>query len=175
MADTRSITITLKLDKSNEEPNTSNQTQTSGGKTEENDKGSSAKAVATYTAIQVGQLAVSEVIAWGEYYWNRELMLNDDYIGQRNKQIAMTQVNRAINVVSNIGSGIASGAAIGGWVGAIIGGVISTVSSVAGIVRSNVQGQDQQSISLKMMDTQLGFTRARAGWSTEAASIGEDL
>jgi hypothetical protein len=175
MADTRSITITLKLDKGNEEPNTSNQTQTSGGKTEENDKGSSAKALASYTAIQVGQLAVSEVIAWGEYYWNRELMLNDDYIGQRNKTIALTHINRTINNISTVGSGIASGAAVGGWVGAIIGGAISITQVAAGIIRSNVQGQEQQDIHLKQMNGQLNFTRSRAGWSTQAASIGEDL
>ena len=175
MADTRSITITLKLDKSGDnEADTTNQTG-STSETKSNDKGSQAKAIAAYAATQLGSMAVSELSNWAEYYWNRELTLSDDYIAQRSKQIALTQINRTVNMMTTIGSSTAQGAMTGGWVGAIVGLLLGTTQVVSGVVRSNVQGQDQQNIRLKQMDAQLQFTRSRAGWSTHAASIGEDL
>ena len=173
--DTRSITITLKLDKTgNEETDTTKQTSQSSG-SEENDKNSTGRAIAAYAGMQVLSGVVSEGLAWAEYEWNKTLTLNDDYIAQRNKSIAMTHVSRTVNNLSTIGSGIATGAAVGGWIGAIVGGAIGLIQVTAGIIRSNVQGQEQQDIKIKQMDGQLEFTRTRAGWSTQAASIGEDL
>lgn len=177
MADNRSVTITLKTVQSGgqeEQINTAKQTSIST-ESQENDSNSSAKALATFAAVQVLSNAVNEAVAWGEYYWNRELTLNDDYIGQRNKRIAATQINRVISAASNITSATASGAAIGGPIGAAIGFLIGAGTQIAGIIRSNVQGQDQQNIVLRQMDAQLQFTRSRVGWSTQAASIGEDL
>lgn len=175
MADNRSIVITLKLDNSGANENDVSSEVNGTKVANNNDNSSAAKAIAAFAVAQVAQATVSELVNWGEYYWNRELMLNDDYIGQRNKQIALTQVNRGISAISGIASATASGAAVGGWVGAIIGFTLGTVTQVAGVVRSNIQGQDQQNIMLKQMDAQLQFTRSRAGWSTKAASIGEDL
>lgn len=173
MADNRSIVITLKLDNSDDnDANVSNQVDTSNKK---NDKDKANKAVALYAAQQISSLVTSEVLNWAEYYWNRELTLNDDYIGQRNKTIITTQINRGINFVSSLFSGMASGMAIGGAVGAVIGLLISGTSQAASIVRSNQQGQDQQNIMIRQMNAGLDFTRSRAGWSLQAASIGEDL
>ena len=177
MADSRSVTITLKTDRSSsqdEQTNTAKQTSTST-ESQQNDSNSSAKAIATFAAIQAISTTINEAVAWGEYYWNKELVLNDDYIGQRNKQIASTYVNRAISFAGNVGSAAATGATIGGPVGAIIGAVIGTATQIASIVRSNIQGNEQQNIALRQMDAQLQFTRSRVGWSTNAASIGEDL
>ena len=175
MADNRSIVITLKLDNSSEnQSDTSNQTNTTRV-SNETDKNGAAKAVAAWAVTQAVQVVASEAVAWGEYYLNRELNLRDDYIGQRNKRIAATQINRGISAVSSVASGAIGGFAVGGPVGAVIGGAISLVAQIAGIERSNRQGQEQQSIMLRQMDTQLGFTRSRAGWSLQAASIGEDL
>ena len=172
-ADNRSIVITLKLDSGK---NASQETPTNTETTkQETDKGSTAKAVAAFAVTQSVQIAANEVVAWAEYYWNRELTLNDDYIGQRNKNIALMQISRVTNAVSTIGSTAASGAAVGGVPGAIIGAIIGTVTVASGIVRSNIQGSDQQNIMLRQMDAQLQFTRSRAGWSLQAASIGEDL
>lgn len=171
--DNRSIVITLKLD-SNENEVDNKPTDTSGAQTK-NDKDSSAKAVAKFAAIQSAQVATGEIVSWAEYYWNRELILNDDYVGQRNKNIALTQINRAVSAVGTIGSMTASGAAVGGAAGAIVGAVVGTLTVASGIIRSNIQGADQQNIALKQMDAQLQFTRSRAGWSLQAASIGEDL
>lgn len=172
-ADNRSIEITLKLD---EGQGTEQQNPTNTEATKQSsDKDSTAKAVAAFAITQSVQLVANESVAWAEYYWNRELTLNDDYIGQRNKNIAMTQINRATGAISTIGSMTATGAAVGGWIGAIIGAVLGTVTAATGIVRSNIQGQDQQDIYLRQTNAQLDFTRSRAGWSLQAASIGEDL
>ena len=172
MADSRAITITLKL-VAEEEADTNNQTNTQQVSTE-NDKDKKAKAAYAALAMQAGQSALGEVTAWAEYYWNRDLTLNDDYIGQRNKQIAMTMIDRGINAVSTIGSFTAMGAAAGP-VGALVGAIVGTAIAASSIVRSNIQGQDQQNIQIRQMEAQLQFTRSRAGWSLQAASIGEDL
>lgn len=171
-ADNRSVVITLKLDSGSDVQE--NPTNVESSKTN-TDKDSTAKAVAKFAVIQSIQLVVNEAVAWGEYYWNRELTLNDDYIGQRNKNIAISQINRAANALTTVGSMTAIGAAVGGPVGAIVGAIVGAVTAGAGIARSNNQGQDQQDIALRQMDAQLQFTRSRAGWSLQAASIGEDL
>ena len=131
--------------------------------------------VALFAVAKSVEIGAREIVSWAEYNWNKELTLNDDYIGQRNKNIAITQINRAVGAFSTIASSTASGAAIGGLTGALIGAVVGTFSTVSGIIRSNVQGQDQQNIAIRQMDAQLDFTRSRAGWSLKAASIGEDL
>lgn len=173
-ADNRSIVITLKLqNEETSDTDISNQTNTSGAESK-SDKNKTAKAAYAAMAIQAGQTALNEVTAWAEYYWNRELTLNDDYVGQRNKQIALTQINRGISAISTIGSFTALGAQAGP-IGAAIGAVVGTVVASASIIRSNVQGKDQQDIAIRQMEAQLDFTRSRAGWSLQAASIGEDL
>ena len=172
--DSRSIVITLKLDNTTNETDTSNQTD--GAKVSgESDNDRTSKAVAAFAAAQIMQVVTGEVINWAEYYWNRELTLTDDYIGQRQKQIATTQIARGASAVGTIAGSALAGFDLGGWVGAIIGAVIGASAEVAQTVRSDLQGTDQQNIQLRQMDAQLGFTRSRAGWSTKAASIGEDL
>ena len=171
-ADNRSVVITLKLEKNQSEQTNPTDTQATQNATS---KDSTAKEVAKFAVVQVVQEVANEIVAWADYEWNRELMLNDDYVGQRNKNIAMTQINRAVSYGSTILSNTAAGAAVGGAPGAVIGFVIGTAKVTANVVRNNLQGQDQQNISLRQMEAQLQFTRSRAGWSLKAASIGEDL
>lgn len=172
MADNRSIVITLKLDDNDDE---TVEKETKLEKTSsENDKSKTAKATFTALAFQASELVTSEIVNWAEYYWNRELTLEDDYVGQRNKTIALTQINRAVSAVTTIGTFTAMGAKAGP-IGAAVGALLGVATVGAGIVRSNIQGQDQQNIMLRQMDAQLGYTRSRAGWSLQAASIGEDL
>ena len=171
-ADSRSIVITLKLDSTGE--GESKPTDTSSVKTA-TDKDSTAKAVAAFAITQCVELVVSEAVSWGEYYWDRWLTLNDDYIGQRDKNVITTQINRGISAVSTVASMTAAGASVGGPIGAAIGAIIGVVTDISGFVRSNVQNQDQQNILIRQMEAQLDFTRSRAGWSLNAASIGEDL
>ena len=176
MADNRSIVITLILDKNSTSNDTAVSNQTDSSKVSTStDNDSKAKAAGWALTSQAIATSASEVISWAEYYWDRELMLNDDYVGQRNKRIALTQINRGIGFVSSAISSAASGAALGGPIGAAIGAAIGIATSVAGIVRSNVQGQQLQGDSIRQMNEQLSFTRSRVGWSTHAGSIGEDL
>lgn len=170
--DNRSIVITLKLDSGDSEAE-QNPTNTEGKKqSSDKDKG---KAIAAFAVIQGVELVASEIVSWAEYYWNKDLTLNDDYVGQRNKRIATTYINRAVSDVTTIGSSIAAGAAVGQGIGAIVGAVIGVSKVISSTVRSNIQGQEQQDIAIRQMDAQLQFTRSRAGWSLNAASIGEDL
>ena len=174
MADNRSVVITLKLDKGDDDNSVSEQVKTDTGK---NDKDKTNKSLKTYAAAQIASLVTSEMVNWGEYFWDRELTLNDDYIGQRDKAIITMQINRGISAGSSIVSSVASGLALSGGnpVGAAIGFVVGLTTQAASIIRSNVQGRDKQNIMLRQMNAQLEFTRSRAGWSTHAASIGEDL
>lgn len=172
MADSRSVIITLKLAKE-KEADVENQTNT---RNISSDGDNDAKAKAAYANMALNSLTivVGEVAQWTEYYWNKKLVLSDDYIAQRNKQIITTQINRAVGAMSNVAHFAMVGAAAGP-VGAIIGAAIGTAVSVSQIARSNIQGQEQQDIRIRQMDTQLNYTRSRAGWSLRAASIGEDL
>lgn len=178
MADNRSVVITLKLDKGGTELDVKNQTGGVGGSSSsgatQNAKDKASKAAYKALVVQAVSVVASEVVAWADYAWNRQLTLTDDYIGQRQKNIAMQQINTGISAVSSTLSGAAIGSAAGP-IGAVIGAVIGFTSVALQSVRSNIQGQDQQSIMLRQMESQLDYTRARAGYSTKAASIGEDL
>lgn len=169
--DNRSIVITLKLDNGSDDTNVENQTQD----TKKDDKDATKSALAKWATTQLVTIASNEIVAWAEYDWNKSLMLSDDYIGQRNKTIAMTQINRGIGAISGVVSSAALGNAIAPGFGAAIGAVIGLVTQTTSIIRSNLQGADQQNIAMRQIDAGLDFTRSRAGYSLNAASIGEDL
>ena len=173
-SDNRSIVITLKLDQGTNGEKTEEAVDTSGA-VEKNDKDSTAKALATYAVTETIGVVGSEVVNWAMYQWDRQLNLADDYIGQRNKSFALEQIGRATNVAASVRDFAIRGAIVGGPTGAVVGAALGVAVSGAGIIRSNIQGMDQQNIRLRQIDAQLGYTRQRAGWSLEAASIGEDL
>lgn len=174
MADTRSIVITLKLDNGSSSTNPTETTDTSTVESEM-DKNNALKSMAWALSVRAVEVAANEVIAWAEYEWDKQLSLTDDYIGQRWKRIATTQISRGISAISSVASMTAWGAAAGGSVGAAIGAGLGVTMSIASMARSNIQGKEQQDIHIRQMEAQLGFTRSRAGWSTQAGSIGEDL
>ena len=181
MADNRSIVITLKLDQGENNNDINNQT-TSSVSSQSNDNDASAKTVALMLAKQSISIVGNELIAWGEYYWNKELSVTDDYIAQRNKAIATTHINRVTSYANTVFStgmtGFQLGSAfgpIGSAIGAAIGASIGLITSGLQVARSNAQGRDQQNLQLLTLQAQLDFTRSRAGWSLKAASIGEDL
>ena len=173
-ADNRSVTIRIKLeDETKDELDLSNQTNTEavGGSS---DKSKKAKSAYTVLAVQALEHAANEIVSEAEYAWSKEMILTDDYIGQRNKQIILTQINRGISAFSTVATYTALGAQAGP-VGAMVGAFLGTAMAGLGILRSNWQGQVEQDLALRKADSQLEFTRSRAGWSTHAASIGEDL
>ena len=69
----------------------------------------------------------------------------------------------------------AAGASVGGGWGAVVGIALGIGSTLVNWGSSIVKGMDQQHIQLRQLDASLDFTRSRAGWSLQAASIGEDL
>lgn len=133
------------------------------------------KAYYAQMAMKIIGTTVSETVDWAMYFWDTQLELNDDYVGKREKRIAMQQVNRVVSAASNIGSSTLQGAMAGGAVGAIIGFVVSTGTEVYKTVKENIQGNRSQELQLAQLNAQLEFTRSRAGYSTQAASIGENL
>lgn len=176
MADERKIVIVLRTEGG-----------TSGGErtgekqdaikaiTPEEEKGSVGQAIAAMAAFKIAEATTSEVLNWGNYLWDRKLTLTDDYVGQRQKNIALQLMNKGMSIAGNIFSLTAYGAMIGGPLGGAFGAAIGTVISIASVARENAQAYEQQEIQLRQMNAQLGYTRQRAGWSTTAASIGEDL
>ena len=172
MADRKDIVVTLRLEST--EAGNKKEPQVDVGSPDDNKGDSTAKAVFKAVGVQALNVAVSEVVAWADYYWERELILNDDYIGQREKRIAMQCINKAKGFLTSTASGLAMGS-VAGPIGAAVGAAIGAATSIAGTLREDLQGKDQQEIMLKQMNAQLSFTRQRAGWSLEAASIGEDL
>ena len=175
MADTRSIVITLKLDNGSSSSTNPSETTDTSTVESEMDKNNALKSMAWALSVRAVEAAANEVIAWAEYEWDKQLSLTDDYVGQRWKRIATTQISRGISAISSIGSMTAWGASVAGPAGAAIGATLGTAISIASIARSNIQGKEQQDIHIRQMEAQLGFTRSRAGWSTQVGSIGEDL
>ena len=170
--DNRSIVITLKLEQSSQEENNPTDIKKVDEKV---DKGATQKAIASYAAMEITRIAVSEAINWGEYYWNRSLMLNDDYLGQRFKQRTMYGISSGLNFVGSAASGAIAGSMILPGIGTAVGAVLGALTSALGMVREGVQGNEQQQLTLSQMNEQLSYTRSRVGYSLEAASIGEDL
>ena len=177
--DNRSIVITLKSESEiggsspSQDLNVSNKTSSSEAQSKSNNN-SMAKAAYAQMAISAANAVVNEMIAWGDYDVDKYMNLHDDYIGQRNMNVAQHYINGAVSAGSTIVSMALVGSAAGPM-GAAVGAAIGTVIAAARIERSNIQGNDQQEIQIKQLDCQLQYTRRRAGWSLTAASIGEDL
>lgn len=173
-SDERKIVIVLKSE--TEGATTGEKNEVSKADNPELEKNSStSNAIAAFAAKQLVATTISEVSNWAMYEWNKNLNLNDDYIGQRNKQIAMQCIAKTAGAANTIFNSAAMGAMVGGPWGAAIGAAIGATQVVTSTIRENLQAEEQQRIQLAKMDAQLDFTRKRAGWSTTAASIGEDL
>lgn len=125
-------------------------------------------------ASSIGEKLATEATSWANYEITRDFNLNDDYIGQRNLNIAMQAVNWGISSASTIASSTFMGASFGP-VGAAIGAAIGIGTVAAKTIRSNIQAMEQQQIAINQREALLDFTRQRSGWSLKAASIGENL
>lgn len=172
MADERKIVIVLK----SEDIASSNSVGEENKEPENLPKqASDKKAIAAFAAKEMTSAVVSEVLNWANYEWDKSLNLNDDYIGQRQKTIALQLINKGASFASTIFSATAYGAMIGQGAGAVVGAVLGTVQATSSVIRENIQAREQEEIQLRQMEAQLSYTRQRAGWSTQAGSIGEDL
>lgn len=113
-------------------------------------------------AKKVGQTLLSEAL----YEVNKYFDLTDNVEGKRNLNIAIGMAHRGTTVLSST----LIGAQIGGVPGAVVGFVASSISEAINVY----QGYDQQNIQLRQLNTQLEYTRERAGYSLTSGSIGEN-
>ena len=113
-------------------------------------------------AKKVGQTLLSEAL----YEVNKYFDLTDNVEGKRNLNIAVGMVHRGATVLTST----LIGAQIGGVPGAVVGFVASSINEAINIY----QGYDPQNIQLRQLNTQLEYTRERAGYSLTSGSIGEN-
>lgn len=126
-------------------------------------------------SAQIANQIVNEGIDIAEFHINREFNLTDNYIAQRDYSIATQMVSQAANKVASIASWTATGAQIGGPWGAVAGFAIGSGFAIFDTVKGNIQADRIQRDMINIREASLDFTRSRAGWSTKAGSIGEDL
>lgn len=121
----------------------------------------------TYVSNFIINQSKSIIKEESKYWLDRKFNLEDDYVSQRNVNIASNIINRAIG---DIGS-VASATMIAGPVGFVISSVAVGVSLITDIVKN----YQQQSDNIRIMNNQLNFSRVRSGYSLTAGSIGENL
>lgn len=112
-------------------------------------------------AKKIGSVVLSEVL----YEINKYFDLTDNVEGKRDLHIAMGMINRVKNFAGQVVAGSYFGVP-----GAVIGFASASINEAISIY----QGYDQQNIQIRQMNTQLEYTRERAGYSLTSGSIGEN-
>lgn len=112
-------------------------------------------------AKQVVGLVANEVL----YEINKYYTLTDNVEGKRDLNIALGLIHRGGQIV---------GPTIAGSYFGPVGAVIGFGVGIGREVISLYQGYDQQNIQLRQLNTQLEYSRQRAGYSLTSGSIGED-
>ena len=175
-ADERKVVIWLKSEDSNGGQKDNASPEDNKVNPEENANKSPSAAIAIFAAERLASAITSEALNWAKFEIDKSLNLDDNYMAQRDLSIALQLIGKETSFMSTIVGFAVSGAMIGGGpIGAAVGAAIGTAVSIASTVRENTQSIIQEDIMLRQMESQLSYTRQRAGWSTKAASIGEDL
>lgn len=139
---------------------------------------SQAQQALTTVVVQMGEKALSQVVNMGvgtaDYYITRAYVLKDDYIGQRNYQIAKSILMGVASDVGGVAGWAISGFKIGQAPGAIIGTILGTaITALSRGLDYNKQMQ-QQELQVRLLNQTLEFNRQRAGYSLSSGSVGED-
>lgn len=121
----------------------------------------------TYIKNEALSYAKDIIKSQTEFYINRYFNLTDDYIGQRNTNIAKNIINKSITGLTTI----ATGFAMGGPIGASIAAVGFALTLGLDIANNYIEQGDK----LRQMNYQLDFSRVRAGFSLTSGSIGENF
>lgn len=165
MADERVVKVVIEQSFTSSESNTSERIQTPNNSSKIKSK------VESFTNTYVSNFIINQaksIIKEESKYWlDRKFNLEDDYVTQRNVNIASNIISRSI---SDIGS-IASATMIAGPVGF----VISSVAVGVGLITDTIKNYQQQNDNIRIMNNQLNFSRVRSGYSLTAGSIGENL
>lgn len=137
--------------------------------TEAQTKSQAMTTIAVQLAESVIQKTVQVAIGEIDYRIQRGFYLKDDYIGQRNYQIAKAQVASAAQFA-------VSSAAMLATMGAAALPMIA-VSAVMTVTKNALQYNhaiEEQDYQIRQLDANLQFNRTRAGYSLTSGSIGEN-
>lgn len=115
------------------------------------------------TAKKAATMALQEV----DYRIARSFYLKDDYIGQRNYQVAKAEILAVLGYAGVIGANIRHG----NYAGAITYAIAAPVSNLL----SYSHKIEEQNLTIKRMEATLDFSRQRAGYSLTSGSVGENL
>lgn len=141
----------------------------------EEDKNEVAKKIAISSmAMKAVNQAVNIASKQAQWQVNRNFALNDDYIGERNLQIAKGYVDIIAQDAGTIASWTMAGAKAGPW-GAVAGFAIGTGVAIGNRIMSVTRNLQDQQLRIDQMDAELSFNRQRAGFSLNSGSIGENL
>lgn len=108
----------------------------------------------------------AEISSVAHYEMNKWYSLRDDYIGQRNMNVALNVISKAKDIATTIYAGF--------QVGGAAGAAVAAVGSVYMLAWDVIQNYDQQNIKLRQMDAQLDYQRQRAGFSLTSGRVGEN-
>lgn len=109
-----------------------------------------------------------------DYEFSMYYSTHDDYIGQRNFEIARANINMAVKVGTSLYSGVSMAASIGGPIGAAISAAAAVVSTGVDLALQYSRAMEQQQLKIDQMNAQLSYTRQRSGYSLTSGSVGED-
>lgn len=118
--------------------------------------------------------AKTQIITAVDYEYTRYYSAHDDYIGQRNYEVAKTFISKAASVGNSMFSGAVMGASVGGPIGAVVGAAASATFSGVNMALQYSRAMESQQLRIDQMNAQLSYTRQRSGYSLTSGSIGED-
>ena len=172
--ETRAITITIKA-KGEGKPSSPKPSKPEEKNQEAKEETKSeAQNLSSWLVHKALNEAESQLKSAVDYEFSKYYSTHDDYIGQRNYEIAKANINIAVSVGTSIYSGAAMGASIGGPVGAAVGAVASAVASGVNLAIQYNRAMEQQQLKIDQMNAQLSYTRQRSGYSLTSGSIGEN-
>lgn len=173
--ETRAITITIRT-KGEGKPSKPSEPSKPEEKNQEakSETKSAAQNLSSWLVHKALNEAESQLKSAVDYEFSMYYSTHDDYIGQRNYEIAKANINLAVSVGTSLYSGAAMGASVGGPVGAAVGLAASAVSTGVNLALQYSRAMEQQQLKINQMNAQLSYTRQRSGYSLTSGSIGED-
>lgn len=133
----------------------------------QNEDRSNLSSMSTILLHEAYRYAKQDIMKVAQYELSKYFNLRDDYIGQRNMNVAKNVISKTVGM----GTAVAGGFMVGGPIGA----TIAAVGTMATLGIEIAQNYDQENIRLRQMNAQLSYSRQRAGYSLTSDSIGEDL
>lgn len=124
-------------------------------------------------ANQVFQYLKQNIVTEARYQINKYFVTHDDYVGQRNMNIALGLVDDAVAFGSSAMSGAMAGSTFGP-VGTVVGAVVGAMTTAITKGVSVFNTLDSQNLLVSQNNAQLAFTRQRSGYSLTSGSTGEN-